>query len=106
MTSPQELSTEELALALKTKYGAAVKLDLAQYQENTGTHHKGEEMKDDDEMWAELARTAKVQTGRNARGEQRWTYVADAFVTSVKPGFEDNPLLYTKSSYHYMPEEL
>jgi hypothetical protein len=106
VTSPHELSTEALALALKTKYGAAVKLDLAQYQENTGTHHKGEEMKDDDEMWAELARTAKKQTGRNAGGEQRWPYVADAFVTSVKPGFEDNPLLYTKSSYYYMPEEL
>ena len=86
VTSPQELSTEELALALKTKYGASVEHD--------------------DEMWAELARTAKEQTGRNARGEQRWTYIADAFVTSVKPGFEDNPLLYTKSSYRYMPEEL
>ena len=23
-----------------------------------------------------------------------------------KSGFEDNPLLYTKSSYRYMPEEL
>ena len=24
----------------------------------------------------------------------------------VKHGYEDNPLLYAKSSYHYMPEEI
>jgi len=81
VTSPKELNDEELALALKTKYGASVKQD--------------------DERWAELASTAEERPG--TRG---FTYIANAFVTSVKPGYEDDPLLYTKSSYYYMPEEL
>jgi hypothetical protein len=105
--SPHTLLPEELALALKTKYGASVKLDLAQYQEDTPTHHKGEQIKDDDEMWAELARTAyPPQTGQDASGVQQFVYIANKFVTKVKPGNEDDPLLYTKSSYRYAPEEL
>lgn len=105
VTSPEELSTDQLALALKTKYGASVKLDLSQYQSDTGTHHKGDFMKDDDEMWAELARLAKVQT-EDKDGVKHWIYIANAFVTDNKPEWENNPLLYTKSSYYYMPEEL
>ena len=35
--------------ALKGKYGKSVKLDLSSYLENTGTHHKGEAMKDEDD---------------------------------------------------------
>jgi hypothetical protein len=106
VTSPHELNQDELALALKTKYGASVKLDLTQYQENTDTHHKGEYMKDDDEMWAELARKPEKVTETDQDGKKSFIYIANAFVQGVKPGYEDNPLLYTKSSYHYMPEEL
>jgi hypothetical protein len=104
--SPVELGPDQRALALKTKYGSSVKLDLSQYQSDTGTHHKGEFMKDDDEMWAELARLAEVRVGTDADGAKEWTYIANAFVTDNKPEWENNPLLYTKSSYHYMPEEL
>jgi hypothetical protein len=105
VSSTKPLSIEERALALKAKYGASVKLDLVQYQQDTDTHHKGEYMKDDDEMWAELARLAEPQTSTRD-GVQWWTYVANAFVQSVKPGYNDDPLLYTKSSYYYMPDEL
>lgn len=81
VTSPRELTEEELALALKTKYGASVEQE--------------------DERWAELAQKAEKRPETGG-----FTYIANAFVTSVKPGYEDNPLLYTKSSYYYMPEEL
>jgi hypothetical protein len=50
VASATSLTTDELAFALKAKYGASVKLDLAQY--------------------------------------------------------EDDPALYRKSFYYYMPEEL
>ncbi len=106
VTSLERLSTDQLALALKTKYGGSVKLDLTQYQEDTDTHHKGEYMKDDDEMWAELARKAEKLEETDAEGKPKFVYIANAFVQGVKPGYEDNPLLYTKSSYYYMPEEL
>jgi hypothetical protein len=86
VTSPQELGPEVLAAALKTKYGGSVKLD--------------------DEMWAELARKAEKITETAADGTNGFIYIANAFVESVKPGYEDDPLLYTKSSYYYMPEEL
>jgi hypothetical protein len=106
VTSPEKLTTDELAMALKTKYGSSVKLDLTQYQADTGTHHKGEWMKDDDEMWAELARVAEKIEDTDAEGKPKFVYIANAFVQGIKPGYEDNPLLYTKSSYYYMPEEL
>lgn len=100
VTSPQALTTDELAFAYKAKYGKSVKLDLTSYQEDTGSHHKGEPMKDDDEMWAEIARKAKM----NSNGTW-WVYVANPFVQGVKPGYEDDPLLYTKSTY-YSPKEI
>ena len=93
-------------MALKAKYGSSVKLDLSTYQEDTGTHKKGESMKDDDEMWLELARLAEVIPGADSDGAPQWTYIANAFTTDNKPEWENNPLLYTKSSYYYMPEEL
>jgi hypothetical protein len=106
VASATSLTTDELAFALKAKYGASVKLDLAQYQEDTGTHHKGEFMKDDDEMWAELARQAGEETTTGPDGKMQWIYVANAFVQRVRPGYEDDPALYRKSFYYYMPEEL
>lgn len=106
VTSTEELNPDQRALALKAKYGSSVKLDLSQYQSDTGTHHKGEFMKDDDEMWAELARLAEIQTDTDKDGVKHWIYIANAFVTDNKPEWENNPLLYTKSSYYYMPEEL
>jgi hypothetical protein len=105
VTSDRSLTTDELAFALKAKYGKSVKLDLTTYQEDTGTHHKGEPMKDDDEMWAEIARKAKETPGTDSSGTTWWVYVANPFVQSVKPGYEDDPLLYTKSVY-YSPTEL
>src|SRR5215216_4233767 len=107
VSSPDRLSRPELAVALKTKYGAALKgLDLTTYQAETGTHHKGEQMKDDDEMWAELARQAKEDSSIVADGSTWWVYVANAFVQGVKPGYEDESVLYTKSDYDYSPTEL
>ena len=104
--SPVELGPEARAIALKTKYGSSVKLDLGQYQTDTDTHKKGEFIQDQDEMWAELARLAEVQPGTDTDGAPQWTYIANAFTTDNKPEWESNPLLYTKSSYYYMPEEL
>ena len=86
VTSPKELSADELALALKTKYGASVDHD--------------------DAKWAELAQKPEKHPGTAADGTPMFTYIANSLVTSVKPGNEDDPLLYTKSSYYYMPEEL
>jgi hypothetical protein len=106
VTSPKELGPDALALALKTKYGSSVKLDLTQYQSDTDTHHKGEYMKDDDAMWTELARLAEKVPDKYADGTPKFVYIANAFVQGVKPGYEDNPLLYTKSSYAYSPQEL
>jgi hypothetical protein len=63
-------------------------------------------MKDDDEMWAELARLAQFVPDKYEDGSDKFVYIANAYVQAVKPGYEDNPLLYTKSSYRYMPEEL
>ena len=86
VTSPKELNSDELALALKTKYGASVEHD--------------------DAKWAELAQKPEKHPGTAADGTPLFTYIANSLVTSVKPGNEDDPLLYTKSSYYYMPEEL
>ena len=106
VTSPEELGPAALAIALKTKYGSSVKLDLSQYQTDTDTHKKGEFMKDQDEMWAELARLAEKRTDTDKDGAKYWIYIANAFTTDNNPAWENDPLLYTKSSYYYMPEEL
>ena len=107
VTSPKSLTLAELTVALKTKYGKSLgALDKTQYQEATDSHHKGEWVKDDDEMWAEIARNATESDEPGPDGETQWVYIASAFIQSVKPGYEDDPVLYTKSSYYYMPEEL
>jgi hypothetical protein len=107
VTSPKALTTGELAFALQAKYGKSIKLDLTTYQEDTGTHRKGEAMKDDAEMWAEIARKAKASTRPpDSDGTQWWVYVANPFVQTVRPGYEDDPVLYTKSDYRYSPTEL
>ena len=107
VTSPKKLTPGELAFALQAKYGKSVKLDLTTYQEDTGTHHKGEAMKDDAEMWAEIARKAQESTRPpDSDGTQWWVYVANPFVQTVRPGYEDDPVLYTKSDYQYSPSEL
>jgi hypothetical protein len=104
--SPTALTAEELAVALKAKYGPSLKgLDLTTYQEDTGGHHKGESMKDDDEMWAEIARLAMEESRPGPDGKTEWIYIANAFVQGVKPGYEDDPVLYTKSVY-YSPTEI
>ena len=36
----------------------------------------------------------------------RWVYVSAAYMQGVKPGYEDDPVLYTKSAYGYRPKEL
>lgn len=107
ITSPKSLTLEELTVALKAKYAKAVgPLDLTTYQEATGPHHKGESIKDDDEMWAEIARNATESDHPGPDGKTEWVYIANAFVQGVKPGYENDPVLYTRSSYYYMPEEL
>jgi hypothetical protein len=64
-------------------------------------------MKDDAEMWAEIARKAQESTRPpDSDGTQWWVYVANPFVQTVRPSYEDDPVLYTKSDYRYSPSEL
>jgi hypothetical protein len=105
--SETPLTTDELAAALKLKYAKAVgELDLSTYQEDTGDHHIGERMQSEDEKWKEIARTATEDSGTGSDGVMRWVYVSAAFMQGVKPGYEDDPVLYTKSAYGYRPKEL
>jgi hypothetical protein len=105
--SETPLTTDELAAALKLKYAKAVgELDLSTYQEDTGDHHVGERMQSEDEKWMEIARTATEDSGTGSDGVMRWVYVSAAFMQGVKPGYEDDRVLYTKSAYGYRPKEL
>jgi hypothetical protein len=104
--SPDDLTVDELAVALQAKYGKSVKLDLTTYQEDAGGHHKGESMKDDAEMWHELARTAKKSPETGPDGKPLNFYLANAFTQKNRPEYEDDPVLYTKSSVPYSPREL
>jgi hypothetical protein len=104
--SPDELSVDELALALQTKYGKSVKLDLTTYQEDAGGHHKGERMQDDAAMWRELARKATKSKETGSDGKPLFFYLANAFTQKNRPEYEDEPVLYTKSTELYAPKEL
>lgn len=105
VTSTHGLSEEEVAKALQAKYGKSLKLDLATYQEDTGTHHAGEQMKDDDEMWAELGRTAKEETRPDKEGKTEFIYVSNAFTQYGRREYENDSMLYTKSVY-YSPKDI
>jgi hypothetical protein len=103
--SPDDLSVDELAAALQAKYGKHVKLDLSSYLEDTGEHHKGEAMRDDAEMWHELARKASTSKEADSDGTPLNLYIANAFTTKNRAEYEDDPVLYTKSVY-YSPKEI
>jgi hypothetical protein len=62
-------------------------------------------IKDNDEMWRELGRLATEQTDTGPDGEKRYLYLTNAYTQGVKPGYEDDPVLYTKSVY-YSPKEI
>ena len=104
--APEKLSADELATALKGKYGKSVKLDLSSYLEDTGTHHKGEAMKDDAEMWHELARKAKISEQKGDDGKPLYLHVANLYTQKNRPEYEDDPVLYTKSDYKYSPTDI
>jgi hypothetical protein len=103
--APEKLGPEALATALKGKYGKSVKLDLSSYLEDTGTHHKGEAMKDEDEMWLELARKATITEQPGEDGKPLYLHVANAYTQKNRTEYEDDPVLYTKSTY-YSPKEI
>ena len=103
--APEKLGPEALATALKGKYGKSVKLDLSSYLEDTGTHHKGEAMKDEDEMWLELARKATITEQPGEDGKPLYLHVANAYTKKNRTEYEDDPVLYTKSTY-YSPKEI
>jgi hypothetical protein len=106
VTSPTSLTPEELAVALKAKYGKALgDLDLGSYQDDEAGHHVGQPIKDTDEMWRELARLATEDSHTGPDGETQWIYLANAYTQGVKPGYENDPVLYTKSVY-YSPKEI
>lgn len=104
--SPEKLSVDDLATALQGKYGKSVKLDLSSYLEDTGTHHKGEAMKDDAEMWHELARKATISERKGDDGKPLYLHVANAYTQKNRPEYEDDPVLYTKSDYKYSPTDI
>ena len=52
--------------------------------------------------WA-ASRARTPDTGPD--GETQWLYLANAYTQGVKPGYEDDPVLYTKSVY-YSPKEI
>lgn len=106
VTSPRSMTPEEVAAALKAKYAKSVgDLDLGTYQDDDAGHHVGQPMKDNDEMWRELGRLASEDSHTGPDGETQWLYLANAYTQGVKPGYEDDPVLYTKSVY-YSPKEI
>jgi hypothetical protein len=111
VTSPEGLTTAQIAAGLKAKYGKSLKLDLTSYQEDVVDengvvkHRKGEYMKDDDEMWTEIARNALEDQTAGPDGKMQFIYLANPFVQTARLEYEDDPVLYTKSVY-YSPKEI
>ena len=103
--APEKLSPEALSTALQAKYGKSVKLDLSSYLEDTGEHHKGEAMKTEDEMWLELSRKATITEHKGDDGKTLFLHVANIYTQKNRPEYEDDPVLYTKSTY-YSPKEI
>jgi hypothetical protein len=106
VTSPTSLNAEQVGAALKAKYGKSLgALDLGNYQDDEAGHHVGQAMKTDDEMWRELGRLASEDQQTGADGKPVFLYLSNAYTQKVKPGYEDDPTLYTKSVY-YSPKEI
>ena len=103
--APEKLSPEALSTALQAKYGKSVKLDLSSYLEDTGEHHKGEAMKTEAEMWLELSRKATITEKKGDDGTTLFLHVANIYTQKNRPEYEDDPVLYTKSTY-YSPKEI
>ncbi len=103
--APEKLGPEALATALKGKYGKSVKLDLSSYLEDTGEHHKGEAMKSEAEMWLELSRKATITEEKGDDGKPLFLHVANIYTQKNRSEYEDDPVLYTKSTY-YSPKEI
>ena len=107
VTSPTSLGPEQVAAALKLKYAKSVgSLDLGNYQEEGGAQPVGTPMKTDEEMWQEMGRLAKEDDITLPDGTHGFVYVSNAYTQGVKPGYEDDPVLYSKSAYGYRPKEL
>jgi hypothetical protein len=103
--APEKLSPEALSTALQAKYGKSVKLDLSSYLEDTGEHHKGEAMKSEAEMWLELSRKATITERKGDDGKPLFLHVANIYTQRNRAEYEDDPVLYTKSTY-YSPKEI
>jgi hypothetical protein len=109
VTSSTELNTRQIAEEMKKKYGRSVELTLTTYQEDidgeTGKHHKGESIKDQNAMWLEIARNAIEDTRTEPDGSTTYLYLSNVFTQQVRPEMENDPVLYTKSVY-YSPKEI
>src|SRR3954454_1804102 len=103
--APEKLSPEDLSTALQAKYGKSVRLDLSSYLEDTGEHHKGEAMKSEAEMWLELSRKATISEEKGEDGKPLYLHVANLYTQKNRAEYEDDPVLYTKSTY-YSPKEI
>ena len=56
-------------------------------------------------MWKEPARLASEDSATGPDGETQWIYLANSYTQRVKPGYQDDPVLFTRSAC-YSPKEL
>jgi len=95
----------KVGAALKLKYAASLQgLKLGTYAHEGGAQPVGTAMKTDDEMWLEMGRLASEDIIMKD-GVKHYLYLSNAYTQPVKPGYEDDPVLYTKSVI-YNPKEI
>ena len=63
-------------------------------------------MKTDDEMWQEMGRLATEENIVKPTATGGFLYISNAYTQRVKPGYEDDPVLYSKSVDGYHPKEI
>jgi hypothetical protein len=62
-------------------------------------------MKTEAEMWLELSRKATITEQKGDDGTPLYLHVANIYTQKNRPEYEDDPVLYTKSTY-YSPKEI
>jgi len=56
-------------------------------------------------MWHELARKSTISERTGDDGKPLYLYIANAYTQKNRPEYEDDPVLYTNSTY-YSPKEI
>ena len=56
-------------------------------------------------MWHELSRKATITEEKGDDGKPLFLHVANIYTQKNRPEYEDDPVLYTKSTY-YSPKEI